>query len=265
MYRHLAAMVGGRTWNALADAGTLWRLTAASSRHIVLGLIGKESLRFRAVLLQLSRAGADSLALVSLISLLIGMIVALQAAQQLSQLGAIDLVASLVAFTVIRELAPLLAAIIVAGRVGSSIAAELGTMKVSQEVDALTVMGIDPISFLVVPRLAGLLVALPCLTIFADLVGILGGLIVGVGVLGIGADRYLGSTLEALQFDDIMTGLVKATVFAAIIGLIGCQRGLQTSGGADQVGRSTTSAVVRGIFLVIAADLFITILFYIRG
>jgi phospholipid/cholesterol/gamma-HCH transport system permease protein len=126
-------------------------------------------------------------------------------------------------------------------------------------------MGIDPVGFLVVPRLVALLVSLPCLTIFADVVGMLGGLIVAVGVLGIGTGSYVSHTVDALVLQDVFTGLAKAVAFAAIIGLVGCQRGLQTEGGADEVGRSTTSSVVRSIVLVIGADLFVTALSYTRG
>ena len=159
----------------------------------------------------------------------------------------------------------MLAAIIVAGRFGSAIAAELGTMRVSQEIDSLTVMGIDPVSFLVVPRLVALLVTLPCLTVIADVIGILGGLTVSAGLLGMGSSRYISLTFDALQLQDIFTGLVKSGAYAGIIGLIGCHQGLQTRGGADEVGRSTTTSVVRSIVLIIAADLFVTALFFLRG
>jgi len=164
-----------------------------------------------------------------------------------------------------RELAPLLTAIIVAGRFGSSIAAELGTMRVSNEIDALEVMGIDPTAFLVVPRLLAVVLAMPCLTIFADAVGILGGMTVGVGMLDIGSATYLENTVDSLVMQDVITGLVKATLFGAIIGLVGCYEGLGTRGGAEQVGRSTTRAVVRAIVLVIFADLIATTLFYVKG
>ena len=193
------------------------------------------------------------------------MIMALQSAYQLRQLGAMDLVAGLVAISITRELAPLLVAIIVAGRFGSAIAAELGTMQVSQEIDALDVMGIDPVSFLVVPRLLALIASLPCLILFADVIGILGGQTVASGILGIGGDRYVALTLDALVLEDIYTGLVKGLAFAGIIGLVGCHQGLSTRGGAEEVGRSTTASVVRSIVLVIAADLFVTVLFYLRS
>ena len=192
------------------------------------------------------------------------MIVALQSAYQLQRMGAVNLVANLVAVIVTRELAPLLTAIVVAGRFGSAIAAELATMKVSQEIDALTVMGIDPVSFLVVPRVLALLISLPCLTVFADLVGILGGLVVAVGSLGLGMSAYVTDSVDALRLEDIVTGLVKAVSFAGIIGLVGCHQGLGTRGGAEEVGRATTASVVRSIVLIIAADLFVTALFYLK-
>ncbi len=211
------------------------------------------------------RAGYSSLPLVALICFLVGMIMVLQSAYQLQELGALDMVASLVGISVTRELAPLLTAVIVSGRVGSAIAAELGTMQVSQEVDAMKVMGIDPVSFLVVPRLIALLIALPCLTVFGDVIGILGGQFVAVTVLEMSASHYSALTLDALVLEDIYTGLVKAVAFAVIIGLVGCHQGLSTFGGADEVGRSTTAAVVRSIVLVIAADLLVTALFFFRG
>ena len=136
-------------------------------------------------------------------------------------------------------------------------------MRVSQEIDALTVIGIDPTSFLVVPRLIGLMIALPCLTVFGDLLGILGGFAISVTVLGLSPAGYLSDTLNALSLQDVWGGLLKAFIFAGIIGLIGCQRGLETRGGAQAVGRSTTSAVVHAIILIIAADLFITALLYV--
>jgi len=224
-----------------------------------------ERVRARATVAQAVRAGVDSLPLVALICFLVGMIMALQSAYQLRDLGAMDLVAGLVAVSMTRELAPLLTAIIVTGRVGSAIAAELGTMKVSQEIDALLVMGLHPVSFLVVPRLVALVVTLPCLTIFADVIGILGGQAVAVVGLGMGADRYVALTVDAMVLEDVYAGLVKAAAFAGIIGLVGCHEGLKTSGGAEEVGRATTTAVVRSIVLIIVADLFVTALFYVRG
>lgn len=248
----------------IASAG-LWRLFASSFERIFIGPFRGRPMRLQATMNQAVRGGVDSLPLVALICLLVGMILAFQSAYQLRLFGALDLIPSLVGVSITRELAPLLTAIIVAGRYGSSIAAELGTMKVSQEVDALEVMGIDPVSYLVVPRVVGLLIALPCLVVFADLVGILGGWLIAVTVLDMGPQRYLDLSIDSLVLDDIYTGLVKAVVFALLISLVGCERGLSTWGGGKEVGRSTTSSVVRSIVLVMAADLFVTVIFYLKG
>ena len=259
------SVLGRRTLVLFADAGAIGRLAGRAASSAAAAPFGRGRVRLRETLAQAVRAGNGSLPLVALICFLVGMIMALQSAYQLRDFGAVDLVASLVAVSVSRELAPLLTAIIVAGRVGSAIAAELGTMRVSQEVDALVVMGIDPVSFLVVPRLLALLVALPCLTVFADLIGILGGLCVSVGALSLSLAAYIEDTVDALVLQDIFAGIVKSVAFAAIIGLVGCHQGLATRGGAEQVGRSTTTAVVRSIVLVICADLFVTAWFYVRG
>jgi phospholipid/cholesterol/gamma-HCH transport system permease protein len=256
--------LGHATRALVVDAGAIWRLAVHSLRRL-LGPLRGEKLRLQAAIEQGVRAGWSSLPLVALICLLVGMILALQSAYQLRELGATDLIPSLVGLSITRELAPLLTAFVVAGRYGSSIAAEIGTMKVSQEIDALEVIGIDPVAFLVVPRLLALLVSLPCLTVFADLVGILGGQLVSVGVLGMGAERYLLLSRDALVLEDIYTGLVKAVAFAMLIGLVSCHQGLGTRGGAEAVGRSTTTAVVRSIVLVVVADLFVTALFFARG
>jgi len=257
--------VGSATIDFLAETGQLWRLALdAFSRGLGRAPHGPR-LRVRATISQCVRAGYDSLPLVALISLLVGMIIALQSAYQLEKLGAANLVSNLVAISVTRELAPLLVAIIVAGRVGSAIAAELGTMKVSQEIDALTVMGLDPISYLVLPRILALLVCLPALTVFADGIGILGGLLVAVGALDMGAAGFVAATVDALEVQDLTTGMVKSLAFALIIGLVGCHQGLATSGGAEEVGRATTVSVVRSIVLIILADLFVTAVFFVRG
>lgn len=245
----------------LAETGAIYRIGVTAGGRCLAAPFRGRPLRLRAVVRQIVRAGYDSLLLVSLLSFLVGMIMALQSAYQLRKLHALELVADLVAIAFTRELAPLLTGIIVAGRVGSAIAAELGTMKVSQEIDALIVMGIDPLSYMVTPRLLALMVALPCLAIFAGLVGILGGLVVGVG--GLGAGAYFVHSLDALQTQDLVTGMVKAVIFAAVIGLIGCHQGLQTRGGPEAVGRATTTSVVRSIVLMIGADLFITAVFYV--
>ncbi len=254
---------GATLLEQLARTGRLWLLAAAAARALVGPLRGRP-LRLRSTVQQLLRAGNASLPLVALIAALIGVILALQSAYQLRRLGALHLVADLVAVSITRELGPLMTAILVSGRVGSAIAAELGTMRVSEEIDALTVIGIDPVGYLVVPRLLALLVAVPCLSLFADLVGILAGCGVGVLALGMGAGGYLSDSLAALELEDLWGGVLKAFAFGAIIGLVGCQQGLDTRGGAEEVGRATTTAVVRSIVLIIAADLFVTALLFLR-
>lgn len=258
------ARSGGWALDALALVGNLARLGLDTLQSLGRSLVRAQPMRAREIVHQMLEAGNRSLPLVGLISALIGMILALQSAYQLRQFGATDLVADLVAISVTRELAPLLAAIVVAGRVGSAIAAELGTMRVSEEIDALTVIGIDPVSFLVVPRVLGLLVTLPCLTAFADVLGILGGFVVASLGLGLAPLPYLRASLDALVLEDIFGGLLKAACFALVLGLVGCQRGLAVRGGPEQVGRATTSAVVTSILLVIVVDLGVTAILYVR-
>ncbi len=256
---------GATLLDQLAEVGRMWRLTAAAARHVAVEPWRGKPVRLRATIEQLLRAGNQSAPLVALIAALIGIILALQSAYQLRQLGATHLVADLVAVSVTRELAPLMTAILVAGRAGSAIAAELGTMKVSEEIDALQVIGIDPVNFLVVPRILALLVAVPCLTLVADLVGILAGCGVSVLALGLGAGAYLQASAAILTQEDLWGGVLKALVFGGIIGIVACQQGLGTRGGADEVGRSTTATVVRSIVLIIAADMFVTALLFLRA
>ena len=220
-------------------------------------------LRFGKLMESLELAGNRSAGLVILIGGLTGMILALQSAYQLRQLGAMNYVSSLVAISVTRELGPLLTAIIVTGRVGSSIAAEIGSMKVAEEVDALIVIGIDPVSYLVVPRLLALMMAMPALVVLSDLCGILGGALVGATALGLDAGQFVRNALDALVMQDVWGGLLKAFLFGGVIGLVSCQRGLATHGGPEQIGRATTSSVVQSIVWIIALDLVVTGLLYL--
>ncbi|MDP6987919.1 MAG: MlaE family lipid ABC transporter permease subunit [Planctomycetota bacterium] len=207
------------------------------------------------------RAGADGAPIVLLIALLIGIITAYQAATQMHQLGADVFVPDLVALSITRELGPLITAIVVAGRSGAAIAAELGTMTVSEEVDALRTLRLDPVRFLVLPRVIALTLMLPLLTLLAEAVAIGGGLLITTAELEMTAGVYLRSTRDALDTWDIAGGLIKAVVFGALIALISCERGLATRGGAEGVGRSTTAAVVASLFSLIAADAVFTLLY----
>lgn len=211
---------------------------------------------------QMDKVGVSSLPLVFLTALFTGVVLALQSAYQLQKLSAETYIGSLVALSMTRELGPVLTALVIAGRVGAAITAEVGTMRVTEQVDALQALATDPVRYLAVPRLVALLVMLPILTIYADLIGILGGYLVGVYKLGIGSSLYMNMTWDPLRFKDVFTGLFKAFVFAAIIATIACYEGFETSGGAEGVGRSTTLSVVISFILIITADCFFTALFY---
>ncbi len=195
---------------------------------------------------------------------MLGLIIAFMSSIQLKQFGANIYVASLLAIAMVRELGPIMTAILVAGRSGSAFAAEIGTMKVNEEVDALTVMGLEPMTFLAVPKVLASLVVVPLLTVYADLVGILGGLLVGVLLLDLTVFSYINETRSVLTLFDFTTSFIKSMVFAFLIAGIGCQRGFQVRGGAAAVGAATTSAVVAAIFLIILVDsIFAIVLTYI--
>lgn len=211
---------------------------------------------------QMVFVGVQSVVIVFFISLFTGIVIAMQSAYQLKQLGAVIYVAPMVSVSMARELGPVFTALVVAGRVGSAIAAELGTMKVSEQIEALETLALDPVRFLVVPRFLALVVMMPCLTILSDLAGILGGLIVGVFNLKINMYRYISFSFDLLTWKDIWTGLVKGVTFGIIIALISCFVGLGTRGGAEGVGKSTTMSVVMSFILIILFDCIITGIFF---
>ena len=214
---------------------------------------------------QAMEAGVRALPILSLITFFIGLILALQSAYELRRFGALNYVASAVAISMSRELGPLITAIVVIGRSGSAFAAELGTMKVTEEIDALETMAINPVHFLVTPKFLAMIMMLPCLTIWANSMGILGGALFGVLQADFTWQRYVTSSLEALYLRDVITGLIKSVMFGMTITAVGCHEGLTTGAGAEQVGRSTTRAVVVSIFLVILVDLIFTTLFFFLG
>jgi phospholipid/cholesterol/gamma-HCH transport system permease protein len=231
----------------LAFQGDLLKATARSC-------LAPRSVRWADVLFYMRRAGVDAFPIVALITFLLGLITTFMSSLQLRQFGANLYVADLVAISIVRELGPIMTAILVAGRSGSAFAAEIGTMQVNEEVDALVTMGFDPMKFLCVPKLLAMLAVTPILTLFADLHGILGGLVVGVAGLDLTVRAYLAETHEALTAPAILASLVKAEIFAVLIATVGCQRGFRVRGGADAVGAAATSAVVTSIFLIIIAD-----------
>jgi phospholipid/cholesterol/gamma-HCH transport system permease protein len=219
-------------------------------------------MRGKDILFYIQRAGVEGLPIVALIGALIGLIIAFMSFLQLKQVGANIYVPSLVSFAMVRELGPIMTAILVAGRSGSAFAAEIGTMVVNEEVDALRTMGFDPIRFLAVPKVLATVIVVPILTIYADFFGVLGGMVIGVTSLDLTIRTYITQSIKTIQVFDIVTSLIKAAVFAALISSIGCQRGFQVRSGAQDVGKFTTSAVVAAIFMIVVADSIFAIMFY---
>ena len=254
--------LGRQTIRLLVHLDRMTRLSVETLTEATLAPLRGQRVRGRSIVEQMVRIGHDSVPIVCTIAFFVGLILAMQSAYQLKRFGATIFVADLVAVSIIRELGPLLTAIIIAGRSGSAIAAEIGTMKVGEEIDALRTMGLSHVSFLFVPRMTALLLVLPCLTILADAVGIFGGFLLSISTLDFSSTRYLNQTASALVMKDLITGLVKSGFFALIIAVVGCYQGINTEGGAEGVGKATTSSVVTSIFLIIAADVFFTALFY---
>ena len=216
----------------------------------------------RSVLRFMDETGVQSVPIVILVAMLVGMILVLQTAYQLQRYGQVRLVAGLVAVSLARELGPLLTAILITGRVGAAFKAELGTMKVAEEILALEVMAIHPVGFLVAPRFLALLVMLPCLTIIADAAGLLGGFCTGTMVYHISPASYIDTTVRWLLLRDVCSGLLKSVVFAVIITMVGCYRALIVEGGPEGVGQATMGAVVTSIVLIIIADGIFTALLF---
>ncbi|MBL7071638.1 MAG: ABC transporter permease [Candidatus Omnitrophica bacterium] len=211
---------------------------------------------------QMLFVGVKSILIVFFVGLFTGIVIAMQTAPQLDSLGAVIYVAGLVAVSITRELGPVLTGLVIAGRVGAAFAAELGTMKVTEQVEALEGMALNPVRFLVVPRFLALIIMLPCLTIFADAVGIFGGYLIGVFNLNINSALYIDTTFRFLTAKDVVTGVIKSVVFGGIIALIGCYYGLNTRGGAEGVGKATTTSIVSSFILIILADCVLTAVFF---
>lgn len=247
--------VGGLVW-LLADL-LRWVWRSMTRRKVRFGRA--------AFISQMVRVGVRSISIVILVSSCIGLILALQTAPSLEQFGQVDKVANLVGVAVFRELGPLIAAIVLTGFAGASIAAEIGTMVVGEEIEALESMALNPVRFLVVPRVLASAISLVLLAILADLSAVVAGGVIGVFQLGIPYEVYKANTIDQLTNSDFLTGLAKAAVFGTILGLIACRNGLRVSGGAAGVGKATTDTVVQTVVTVIFADLFFTALFYAIG
>jgi len=230
----------------------------------VLPLVGKRG-RWRAAIKQMSAIGVDALPMVAIVAACGGFILAIQSASELKRFGAMQLVVNIVAIAFTRELGPLLTAIVVSGRSGSAFSAEIGTMVVTEEIDALRTMAIDPIELVLAPKYLAAMIVVPCLTIMSSVSGILSG----AGFMYLSENMtlatYLRYAIEAILLRDVVAGMLKSLVFATIIVHVGCMEGFRVRGGPEAVGRSATSAVVKSTLLVIFADLFITTMFYMMG
>jgi len=259
------ARVGNATLDYSSSIGDL--LSFLGDVTLAFGRLLRGRARFRSVdlLEAIEQCGASAVGIVALIAFLVGVILAFMGAVQLSQFGASIYVADLVGIGMVRKMGAMMTAIIMSGRTGAAFAAKLGTMKVTQEIDALTTMGISPLDFLVLPRVLALIVMMPLLCLCADLVGILGGLFVGVGMLNLSATNYMRETISTLTLLNVFGGLLKATVYGALIGIAGCLRGFQCGNSSSAVGDAATQAVVMSIVMVVVACGLFAVVFNVLG
>ena len=228
-------------------------------------IVKPRRLRWVSVVSHIERTGLNALPIVGMMAFLVGVVLAFQSADQLTRLGVPRLTINMVGISVLREMGILLTAIMVAGRSGSAFTAEIGTMQVNEEVDALRVTGLDPMEVLVAPRVLALMISLPLLTFFADVMGLLGGGLMSVALIDVSFAQYWRILNSAVSLNTFLVGIIKAPVFALLIAMVGCFEGLRVSGSAESVGRLTTRAVVEGIFLVIIFDAFFSVLFSYLG
>lgn len=260
----IAEEIGHNTVEIWRDIQALVNFIGELSVGLVRALIHPSAVRWRDALSIAEAAGVNALPIVALVSFLMGLIMAFQAAIPLRQFGAQLFIANLIGLSMLRELGPLMTAVILAGRSGSAFAAELGTMKVREEIDALRTMGLDPVRFLIVTRVIAAVFMTPLLTVFADLMGLVGGFVV-MRSLGFPLITYYHQVQYAVSYGSLVGGLVKAFVFGILVAAIGCLRGLQTGTGATAVGQSTTSAVVSGIVLITITDGIFALVYYYLG
>ena len=253
-WRNSISNIGENTIEAVDSVGFI-------ARAVLDGIKRPSRLVIGEVIRQVHATGAAAIPIVMVVCFLMGIVLAYQSARQLEQFGANIFMVDLVANAIFRELGVLLAAIMVAGRSGSAFAAALGTMKLTEEVDALRVMGLNPNQILIIPRVLGLMIALPLLTVFADIAGLLGGAFIGATVLDINWFMFTERLAYTIDVNDVLVGLSKAPVFAFLIAVTGTLRGMQVKGSAEELGRLTTIAVVQSIFLIIVADAIFTVVY----
>ncbi|MEM7019596.1 MAG: ABC transporter permease [Pseudomonadota bacterium] len=253
--------VGRVTWDQMLQMYGLLSFLGETFLATMHNILVPFRIRWHALFSNIYTAGFNALPIIGLMSFLIGVVLAYQGGSQLKQYGANILIVDLVGLTLLRELAPMLTAIMVAGRTGSSYTAQIGTMKITDEIDALRTMGISPFELLVVPKLLALIIVLPLLTVFSDIVSIFGSMFVASLTLGVSYTDFIDRFQTVIHVRHYMVGIAKAPVFAVIIALIGCFQGFRVGGGADSVGTQVTISVVQAIFLVIVADAIFSILF----
>lgn len=253
--------LGRSAWQSLSGAQRMLSFVGESAIALLRVMANPGRMRWRHLLYNLQTAGFEALPITGLLSFLMGIVIAYQGAEQLQRFGANIYVADLVGLSMVRELSPMLTAIIVAGRSGSAYTAEIGTMKVTEEVDALRTIGIGPMELLVLPKMLALMIALPLLTVFTDVTGIFGGMVMARAHLDVSFSTFLSRLDDAISLTSYLIGIGKAPVFAVIISLVGCYQGFRVTGSADSVGRQTTVSVVQSIFLVIVTDALFSIVF----
>lgn len=258
----LMVQIGGGVLDLRRNARDIVTFIGATVVALGQDLAHPRKLKWDSLWRIIERSGSDAMPIVTILSFLMGAIIGFQSAIQLRKFGANIFVADLVSLSICLEMGPLLTALIVAGRSGAAYAAQIGTMQVNEEVDALRVMGIDPIRYLVSPRVLAVACVTPCLTLFADLMGTLGGCLVGVISLDLPPVAYFNQVNKVLEMADVLKGLLKSFVFGLEIATIGCLRGFQVRGGAESVGWATTSAVVTAIFILTVTDAVFSVLYY---
>lgn len=264
--RATVVFLASRAGEILDQVGAVWFLFAEAVRWIIRSFTHKKVRLGRpAIISQIVRIGVRSVFIISLVSGCVGLILVLQMAPPLDNFGQKDLVANITGVAVLRELGPLIAAIVLTGFAGAAIAAEIGTMVVGEEIEALEAHALNPIRFLVVPRVIAAVISMTCLAVLSDAVAIAAGWLIGVSALGIPSDRYIQNTLDQVKLADFLTGIGKGVVFGLLIGLIACTNGLRVTGGAAGVGRATTGTVVQSVVSIIVADLAFTAIFYAVG
>ena len=244
-----AGLLGERIGDGFGEIGRVTLLVADMLR-----VLGRKLPSLRLLIQQMQAIGVDSLWLVIVVSIFTGAVAAVQAAYQFSNVVPMRYIGSVILRSVVIELGPVLTALVVGGRVGASIAAELGTMKVTEQIDALSAMGINPIRFLVVPRVIAATITLPIITIYADAIAVFGGYVVAVTSIGVSSHTFITAVRDFFYIRDVISGLIKAVFFGGIIGTMGCYSGFQTEGGAEGVGRATTNAVVSSCVMVLVLD-----------